>query len=337
MIYRIQPLQDARWADLVDHHPHASVFHTVPWLTALHLTYRYEPVAFTTSPPGAPLENGIAFCRVASWITGRRLVSLPFSDHCEPLWNADMFEPELEQALRREKLRYVEVRGRERLGAWSAGQTYCFHELDLRPDLATLFANCHKSSTQRKIQRTERERLTCETGRSPELLDAFWRLLLLTRRRHRIPPQPKRWFRNLVDCFGEALKVRIAFQEDRPVAAILTLRHRDTLVYKYGCSDERFNTLGGTQLLFWRAIEEAKRDGLLRFDLGRSDAGNAGLIVFKDRWGAAGSSLTYSRLSDAPPDRAGDGWAGRLAKRVLPRLPDRLFAIVGNLLYKHVA
>ena len=37
------------------------------------------------SPPDEPLENGFLFCRVESWLTGRRLVSLPFSDHCEPL------------------------------------------------------------------------------------------------------------------------------------------------------------------------------------------------------------------------------------------------------------
>jgi len=27
-----------------------------------------------------------AVCSVESYITGRRFVSLPFSDHCEPLW-----------------------------------------------------------------------------------------------------------------------------------------------------------------------------------------------------------------------------------------------------------
>ena len=31
------------------------------------------------------LANGIVFCRVESRLTGRRLVSLPFSDHCDPL------------------------------------------------------------------------------------------------------------------------------------------------------------------------------------------------------------------------------------------------------------
>src|SRR4051812_78616 len=84
-VYRLQPLEDQRWADLVDRHPHSSVFHSVAWLEALHRTYGYELVAYTTSSAGEPLKNGLVFCRVASWITSRRLVSLPFSDHCEPL------------------------------------------------------------------------------------------------------------------------------------------------------------------------------------------------------------------------------------------------------------
>src|SRR5208282_5243177 len=50
---------------------------------------------------------------------------------------------------------------------------------------------------------------------------------------------------------------------------------------KYGCSDARFNNLGGMHLLFWRSIEEAKKDGLRTFDLGRSGREGAGLNVFK--------------------------------------------------------
>ena len=39
----------------------------------------------TSAQPGERLEDGAVFCRVVSWITGTRLVSLPFADHCEPL------------------------------------------------------------------------------------------------------------------------------------------------------------------------------------------------------------------------------------------------------------
>lgn len=348
-VYQIQPLQDLRWAELVDKHPRSSVFHTVAWLEALHRTYGYQPIAYTTSPPGLTLENGIVACRVTSWITGRRLISLPFSDHCECLLNraADeqVFLSALEQTLRREKLRYVEIRPMQPLtGATSlcrSAQSYCFHQIDLRPDLTTLFGNCHKSSTQRKIQRAEREGLICETGRCQALLDAFWNLLLITRRRHRIPPQPKSWFRNLIDCFGDALQIRVAFKDKQPVASILTLRHKETLVYKYGCSDTRFNNLGGTQLLFWRSIQEGKRDGLCVFDLGRSEFDNTGLIAFKDRWGSARSTLTYARFSLSPPSgmfgRNVTEWSGRLAKGVVPFLPDRILRMVGSALYRHIA
>ena len=84
-VYSFDPLHDARWTELVGRHPKASVFHTTGWLTALRRTYGFEPIAFTTSPPADQLANALLFTRVRSWLTGRRLVSLPFSDHCEPL------------------------------------------------------------------------------------------------------------------------------------------------------------------------------------------------------------------------------------------------------------
>ena len=349
-VYQVHPLRDPRWAELVGNHTGSSVFHTVQWLEALQRTYGYEPTAYTTSPPGTTLENGVVFCRVTSWLTGRRLVSLPFSDHCEPLMataeDEQLFASTIEQALHREKLRYAEIRatGGDLFATSRVSRStraYCFHRLDLRPDLTTLFRNCHKSSTQRKILRAEREGLTCEIGRSESLLNAFWVLLLMTRRRHRIPPQPQDWFRNLIACFGEALQIRVAFKDKRPVAAILTLRHKDTIVYKYGCSDARCNTLGGTQLLFWKAIQDARRDGLHVFDLGRTECDNAGLITFKDRLGSARSLLTYARFSLSPPsDMFGTNaakWAGRIAKGMVPYLPDRILEMIGSALYRHVA
>src|SRR5262245_50475073 len=113
-VYQIQPLQDPRWAEFIDKHPGSSVFHTVQWLQALQQTYGYEPIAYTRSAPGTSLEDGLVLCQVASWITGRRLVSVPFSDHCEPLiqTSADgqVFLSAMEQTLQRENLRYVEIR-----------------------------------------------------------------------------------------------------------------------------------------------------------------------------------------------------------------------------------
>src|SRR5262245_8974230 len=85
VVSSFDPLSDPRWNDLLAWHPTASAFHTPAWLWALRRSYGYQPVAYTTSAPGVPLGDGMVFCRVESWLTGRRLVSLPFSDHCTPL------------------------------------------------------------------------------------------------------------------------------------------------------------------------------------------------------------------------------------------------------------
>lgn len=85
MVYTINPLEDKRWAELSERHPHASIFHTTGWLEALRQTYGYGSIVYTTTPPGTALTNGMVFCRISSWLTGRRMVSLPFADHCEPL------------------------------------------------------------------------------------------------------------------------------------------------------------------------------------------------------------------------------------------------------------
>ena len=178
--------------------------------------------------------------------------------------------------------------------------------------------------------------MTYEEGREDSLLRKFYHLLLITRRRHGLAPQPIRWFKNLIACLGDRVKIRVASKDGRPIASILTLRHKQALVYKYGCSDDRFNNLGGTQLLMWKAIQEAKNDQLDEFDMGRSDCDNPGLIAFKDRWGAARSTLFYLRYPLPSPQTISGAMQGNLAKYVLAHAPDSLLAATGSMLYKYM-
>lgn len=349
LFYRINPLEDSRWEKLLDCHPRASVFHSTAWLEALRRTYGYPSIAYTTSPPGKDLQNGLVFCLVDSWLTGRRLVSLPFSDHCEFLLHVpedlQVFGEALGLELQQGKWRYIEIRPLEFVEfgdpIYHPSGRYSFHQLDLRPDLDTLFRNLHKSSTQRKILRAQREGLTYQEGTEESILDHFYRLLVITRRRHRIPPQPRIWFRNLLDCFGKALKIRLALKDGRPVAGMLTIRYKDVLIYKYGGSDARFNSLGGMHLLYWESIRDAKNSGLRLFDLGRSDSHQAGLIEFKTRWGAAQSSLTYLRSTESGIsghifDHAGVSWKMEMLHRAIAKAPVGVLSALGNVFYKHV-
>ncbi len=345
--YQLDPTQDPRWAVLVKKHPKASVFHTVAWLQTLRRTYGYDPVAFTTSPPTSELRNGLVFCRINSWLTGRRLVSLPFSDHCEPLCDStedlNFLICYLQTALEHQKWKYVEVRPIN----WDLGQTgvwvgcppaamYFLHTLDLRPDLNEVFRSLDKDSVQRRIQRAERAGLIEKCGRSADLLKEFYALFVITRGRHRLPPTPYAWFRNLVQRLDEALEIRLAYKDEIPIAGILTLRFRDVLYYKYGCSDTRFNKFGATPWLLWRAIEAGKSKGANEFDLGRTEEGDAGLLAFKNHWVAQPNRLVYWKFPYASSLDSADGWKLKMAKRAFSIMPDRLLAIIGKLVYRHI-
>jgi hypothetical protein len=341
--YQIDPLCDPRWSALVDVHPGASVFHSTKWLTALQTVYGYEPTAVTTCPPGSALTNSILFCRVKSWLSGRRLVSLPFSDHCDPLVDSteqlETLLTNMKVCVSQERWKYFEIRpissdpgGHADLGRMA---NYYFHNLDLRPTTEQLFHNFHRDCIQRKIRRAERERLQYEEGTSEELLLKFYRLLVMTRRRQYLPPQPVAWFRGLIAAFGADLKIRVASKDGRPVASILTLSHKKTMVYKYGCSNVAFNNLGGTPFLFWRTIQEAKDRGFEQLEMGRSDMDNQGLVAFKERLGASRRSISYWRYPQIELHGSGR-WKNKIAKHAVPVMPDLALKTIGKLLYRHI-
>lgn len=343
-IYEVNPQADPRWSALVECDPRSSVFHTTEWLGALQKTYKYVPRIFTFTSPGFQLSSGLVFCEVNSWITGSRLVSLPFSDHCEPLVQDAEELRMIISGLRKQTagdVRYLEIRPRSNdIGVqhdvWPYS-SHCLSVIDLRPGIEKLYSRLHKDSVQRKIRRAEREHIVVEEGRSEALIRDFYELLVLTRRRHKLPPQPLYWFQNLVAGFGRKLTIRVARVKNKPIASILTLRHKKTLVYKYGCSDDRFHNLGSMPFLFWHAIQEAKSERLEEFDLGRSANANMGLLKFKDHLGADRTWLRYWR-SSAPNfvSSAGEAAQYGIAQTVLSHLPDSMFRLAGKILYRHI-
>ncbi len=325
-------------------HPGSSAFHQHGWLKALAETYGYHPMVLTSTPAGMPLLDGIAFCEVRSWITGSRLVSIPFADHAEPLLNGIDDVPEFTEWMRTERLRqkwkYIEVRPLDWVVpsgcSLAPSQSFWIHTLSLMPSLEKIFGNLHKSCLQRRIRRAEHEQLSYEKGCSEALLNDFYRLLMITRRRHHVLPQPRAWFRNLVTFMSPSVEVRLVRKSAVPIAAILTLRHRGTVVYKYGCSDETFHQLAGMPFLFWRLIEESKAAGAERIDFGRTDLDNSGLTAFKDRFGTTRSTLTYFRSPVSARKKFALAPDLPAARSLISTLPDAFLSRAGLLIYRHI-
>lgn len=350
---RLDPLSDPRWEELLAWHPDAGVFHTAPWLRALRACYGYEPVAYTSAKPGEPLQDGLVFCRVRTWLTRERMVSVPFADHCQPLLaqapeEAATSWQRLAAAAQRDLRGYLEIRPVRNpwrdhepgWHAWGPSSEYALHLAPISGDKEAVLRTFHKDCVQRRIRRAQREGLDVELGRSPALLDEFFALHALTRRRHGLPPQPRAWFRHLADAFGERLTVYVARRQGSSVAAIVTLLFRERLTYKYGASDAAWHSLGAMPLLLWRAIEGARERGARVLDLGRSEVDNLGIIAFKNHWNTERQRLTYFRFpgSKAPaPHRV--SWRRRAEKPVLAvaaHLPQSVLIAAGQILYRHI-
>src|SRR5947207_2430121 len=80
----IDPLQYPGWDSLLAAHPGSSFFHSTAWARVLRDAYGHAPAYFCGFANGQ-LTELLAIAEVSSLWTGRRGVSLPFTDFCRPL------------------------------------------------------------------------------------------------------------------------------------------------------------------------------------------------------------------------------------------------------------
>jgi hypothetical protein len=340
MIRTLDPLVDPKWRQRVQQDPRASAFHTPEGLDALQRTYGFVPVVYAID--GDDLQGAIPFCLVASWLTGRRVVSLPFSDHCDPLVD----DPAQLGAIlghvaadaQRNGFRYVQIRPRVH-GASVSGfeneENNYLYAIDLRPDLDVIFKGIKKNNRE-GIRMADRRGLRHIVGRDDAFVRAYFRLHVMTRSTQGVPPQPYAWFRNIAGCLQDMLEVHLLLQDDRPIAGLVTILFRDQLMVKYSASDPVRDRQGMAKSLLWKSICRAKERGATTLDWGRCEPENLGLAQFKERFGAVRSDLMYLRSPAAPVDRHGPSWVSRTARSIVPRMPGTVLAAAGRVAYRHV-
>lgn len=347
MIRTLDPLTDPRWRELLRRDARASAFHTPEWLEALRRTYGFVPVAYTTEGDRDELRSAIPFCAVASWLTGRRLVSLPFSDHCEPLVDGPARLAEILEGVaagaQGSGWKYIQLRPRGGAAAgargFQQGESNYHHTLDLRGDLDTIWKGI-KTDNRTAIRKAERSGLRHVVGRDASFVRAYFALHVMTRSTQGVPPQPFAWFQNLARCLGDMLDIDLLLQDGTPIAGMVTILFQGQLMCKYTASDRARDRTGLGKSLLWHSVRRAKERGATSLDWGRCEPGDVGLAEYKERWGARRSELSYLRFPATPIDRAvadRPRWAAGAAKSIIPRLPPSLLTMAGRLAYRHVA
>lgn len=338
----VDPRNQAGWDAAVSDFSEATVFHSRGWLETLAQTYGHKPSYCVLKGEGG-IQAILPLVETRSPLTGVRGVSLPFSDSCPPLGGTRDILTLLKHALRlgRERSwRRVEFRGLadEALDGVHSLE-FKSHRLGLTPDEAQLLAQCDRG-TRRSIQKAHQAPLTFSVETSQEAMGSYYRLHCLTRQRHGLFPQPRRFFENLhrfmIDK-GQGF-VGIARKNEQAMAAAVFIRLGKKACYKFGASDDRHWDLRANHLVMWNSILHCRREGCTELDFGRSSAGNEGLRRFKVGFGAQESDLHYLRLDlkHLSVDRVTDRSADRMTQiiRLVPRWAARW---IGAALYPHMS
>ena len=339
----IDPLSHSEWDSLVAANPKSSFFHTSDWARVLQETYGHRPV-YCCRYANGQITDLLPVMEVTSPLLGRRGVSLPFTDFCNPLVSSDFGAGSLYGAAmeygRQRGWRTFELRHNESIRPASAKSvSYWGHTLNLSCGPDVLFRKL-KSSLRCGVRKAERAGLRVEFGVDAKSMRMFFKLHCLTRQRHGMPCQSLKFFENIVRFMlakGHGF-IATAWHGQSPVAAAMFFHQGEEAFYKFGASDYAYQRLRPNNLLMWQSIRKCCVDGFSKLHFGRTSLHQQGLRRFKLGFGAQEEKLEYFKYDYRKEAYvSGIDRSESPIRHVLRFLPLPLLRIGGRLVYPDLA
>ena len=282
----LNPLQTPQWDRYLEQFPTATFFHTSQWARVLAEAYSYTPY-YLLRRDGNRAVALLPLMEVRSALTGTRAVCLPFTDECCPLLSdsrtvLDLFDSIREIATQKH-WNYVELRSdlAQLNGDSQVSSEFLVHRLILE---ATEEQQSEKlrNSTRRNIRKSQRDGVVVEHLDSREAMQAFYTLHCHTRRRHGLPPQPKRFFEAIHQFVIEPGHgfLSIARFHGKCIAGAVYFHFASRAIYKFGASDPAYQHLRANNLVMWEAIRHLRNHGIGEVWFVRTDIDDEGLLQF---------------------------------------------------------
>ena len=338
----INPLEYPNWDELLLTNDQSTFFHTSAWARVLHESYKYKPLYFTSIDNGK-ISALIPVMEVKSFITGKRGVSLPFTDYCQPIFSDKTESQENIDELidfgKKAGWRYIEWRGGE--SCLEGVKPYLSFYVDTlalkknRKEIITAF----RSSTRRNIRKAIREEVNVKTSNSLESVRAFYRLHCVSRKFHGIPPQPFYFFEKMYEHIISQKKgfIVMAEHQKKPIAGAVFFGFGKKGIYKFSALDRSYQHLRPSNLVIWEAIKWYARNGFMSLSFGRTEPENSGLLQFKRGWGVKEKTIKYYKYDLAKEAFVGDHHRPKTSYKFFKKVPSPLLNLVGSVLYKHVS
>ena len=145
--------------------------------------------------------------------------------------------------------------------------------------------------------------LTVTIGRDGADRAAHYQVYAESVRNLGTPVFPRALFDAVLDRFGDDADILTVRDGERPLAGVISLYHRGTVMPYWGGGVWDARALRANEVMYYALMNHAAGRGCTRFDFGRSKFGT-GAFAYKKNWGFAPEPLAYAvRSADGQPPR----------------------------------
>ncbi len=289
--------------------PKATPFHRPAWLLAVSKACGHDWRYLLTEDVHGTLLGILPLHLIHSALFGRALVSSGFAVDGGIISDNDqaikLLADEAWRLAERHSLPTVELRG----GAVPDDQWQ--HSEDVYAGFVAALAEDDESQLlaiprkqRAEVRKALNNDLTVRIGSAAQDRADHYGVYAESVRNLGTPVFPKALFDAVLDGFGEDADILTVHHEGRPVASVLSLYHRGTVMPYWGGGTWDARQLRANDLMYYALMNHARERGCRSFDFGRSKYGT-GAFSFKKNWGFEPQPLRYATRTvdgEAPRD-----------------------------------
>jgi FemAB-related protein (PEP-CTERM system-associated) len=307
------PQERPRLSAWIETHPQATAFHRLAWGEAVAAATGHDLLVLVAETAGGTMTGCLPLHAVHSPLFGRAMVSAGFAVDGGIIADDEASAQALAEA------------------AWQQCERHSAPTLELRGGILpqdpcwTIKSNAHAGfaadlvadgpdADQKQLEWIPRKQraevrkglareMTVRTGTSPLDRQQHYAVYAESVRNLGTPVFPRALFEAVMDGFGEDADILTVLDDGVPVASVMSLYHRGTVMPYWGGGVWAARGLRANDVMYYALMNHARRRGCTRFDFGRSKV-NSGAFAFKKNWGFEPAPLSYAvRNADGQPPR----------------------------------
>ncbi len=281
------PRDGSGWRAVVQTNPAANLGQPHGWFAVISTAYSHTPLYLQAEDSSGNVGVLPAFL-IRRPLVGSVVASMPFLDAGGPCGDsgrlADALVNRLGEEAQRHGASHVQLRCIRPMNLPAkASLEKVTLSLPLPSDPDRLWRGLD-AKVRNQVRKAERSRISVEVG-GLDLLNEFYQVFAANMRDLGSPVHSKRFFRAILEQFGEAAHAVLVKKDGVTLGGLISMVFKDTLYVPWASTLRKYAALCPNMLLYWETLRRGCKDGLARFDFGRSTRGS-GTYRFKRQWGA---------------------------------------------------